>query len=59
VGLAATLEACRAEGGRVEVISAPGRATTLRFRFPLQVSARKLTKPDSGVRATLPPARVG
>lgn len=57
VGLAATLEACRAAGGRVEVMSAPNRGTTLRFRFPLPAAARSVSKPESGVRATLPPAK--
>jgi two-component system chemotaxis sensor kinase CheA len=59
VGLSATLEACRAAGGRVEVISAPNRGTTLRFRFPLPPAKRGVNKPESGVRATLPPAKVG
>lgn len=59
VGLAATLEACRAAGGRVEVISAPHRGTTLRFRFPLPAAARSPSKPASGVRATVPPAKAG
>lgn len=59
VGLAATLEACRAVGGRVEVISAAHRGTTLRFRFPLPKAPRSVSKPASGVRTTMPPAKVG
>lgn len=36
VGLSAVKAACTGRGGRVEVVSEPGRGTTFRFRFPRQ-----------------------
>lgn len=37
VGLAATMQACGAEGGKMAVSTEPGRGTTFSFRFPRPV----------------------
>jgi len=58
VGLSATRDACRAEGGHVDVVSVAGRGTTLRFRFPRPIAKPGGEHPESGKRWTLRPARV-
>ena len=36
--------ACRALGGRIEITSAPGHGTTVRFRVPLAAAGKAARK---------------